>query len=102
MQWQRNTLGQSTGPERTDASAARYADACRQVAAACNVTMVDVRGAFLSTPDYKALLSDGLHLSPAGSDVVFATVMRTVRDHLPTECWPENMPLDFPDWKDLA
>lgn len=34
MQWQRNTLGQSTGPERTDASAARYADACRQVSRA--------------------------------------------------------------------
>lgn len=43
-------------------------------------------------------LTDGLHLTTAGYDVLFVELMKLIRQEIPTYA-PENLPFVLPDWK---
>ena len=83
-----------TPPSRTDENAAAYAATALRVAAAeedPRVVGVDVRSAFLAHPGgWRALLSDGLHLTAGGNGVVHAALAAAVVTAAP-ELAPESL-----------
>ncbi|KAK5050540.1 hypothetical protein LTR84_003821 [Exophiala bonariae] len=112
---------QLVGPDRNAATTAVYAAACRDVAAELNVPVLDLWTVFMTkagwTPDDAAqgrplvgsrdaprsevldgLLSDGLHFTPDGYQLVFEQLVALLVAELP-HLTPENLPMVFPDWK---
>lgn len=63
----------------------------------CRRTSASIPGAKYQLSDF---LVDGLHLTKLGYDILFSELMRLIRNNLP-DCAPENLPLVFPDWKDI-
>ena len=53
------------------------------------------------TSPYEHYLSDGLHLSPEGNNLVSDMIMSLVREHAPLVA-PESLPLDLPLWMDAT
>lgn len=55
----------------------------------------------LPNADYQLsdFLTDGLHLTKLGYDVLFLELMKLVRKTLP-KCAPENLPFVLPEWRD--
>jgi hypothetical protein len=45
------------------------------------------------------MLCDGLHLSPSGEELVYDLVVKAIEG---TDLAPSALPMDVPDWKDLA
>jgi lysophospholipase L1-like esterase len=54
-----------------------------------------------STPPWAALLSDGLHFSPAGDEVAFNAISAAIAAHA-AHLSPEALPMDAPEWRDLG
>lgn len=79
----------------TNANTGRYADAARRVAAKCNVALVDVHEAMTSSDQPAEFLSDGLHLSEKGDELIYDLVKNAIAKH-----WPElstsALTLDLP------
>ncbi len=88
-------------PERTNAAAEAYARACLEVARETDtwaLALWDVMTA-AGRPAWEEMLCDGLHLSPSGEEFVYDQVVRAIEaSHLA----PSALPMDVPDWKDLA
>ncbi|EEP75918.1 predicted protein [Uncinocarpus reesii 1704] len=102
-------------PMRSAENTKLYADACREVGRSLGIPLVDIWTAFMkeagwvegeplagskkAQPNQKlaALLSDGLHLSPAGYKIMYQKTMEVIRAKYPEEA-PENLPMLFPPW----
>ncbi|XP_058761864.1 GDSL esterase/lipase At5g45920-like [Vicia villosa] len=86
-------------PERTNEAAGKYARACIAVANECRVPVIDLWTKIQQFPNWrKDYLSDGLHLTEAGSQIVFDEVIRKLRDEGLT---PDTMPVDLPFLSDM-
>ncbi len=70
---------------------------------ACSLPVVDTWSAFQRLrPDdaWKALLSDGLHLSPSGQELLFELIMSAVQSAYP-DALPDALPMHFPHHADI-
>jgi lysophospholipase L1-like esterase len=63
---------------------AEYAEAVRQVGRTLKVPVVDLFKEILAVPGWQTqvMLPDGLHLNPAGQQLLFGAVLPTVREAL--------------------
>jgi lysophospholipase L1-like esterase len=50
-----------------------------------------------AAPGWAALLSDGLHFSPAGQEIAFNAISAAIAEHA-AHLAPEALPLDAPEW----
>ncbi|KAL1327236.1 hypothetical protein HN51_037306 [Arachis hypogaea] len=82
-------------PERTNEAAGEYAKACTAVAAECGVPVIDLWTKMQQCPDWKKeYLSDGLHLTKKGNQVVFDEVVAKLRDEgVSVESMTAELPL---------
>ncbi|XP_028774914.1 GDSL esterase/lipase At5g45920 isoform X1 [Neltuma alba] len=82
-------------PERTNEAAGQYARACTAIAGECGVPVIDLWTKMQHFPEWKKeYLSDGLHLTQSGNQVVFEEVIRKLRDEgLSVEALPVDLPL---------
>lgn len=82
-------------PERTNEAAGEYARACILVANECHVPVIDLWTKMQQSPDWKKdYLSDGLHLTNGGNQLVFEEVIRKLRDEgLSLESMAVDLPL---------
>nr|XP_022302463.1 isoamyl acetate-hydrolyzing esterase 1 homolog [Crassostrea virginica] len=76
-------------------TAGKYADACLDAARECGTKSVDFYNSMMKREDWQDALCDGLHLSSAGSQLLFY-LLRPVVDSLTSE-----LPVIYPDWKDV-
>ena len=87
LEWQVARYGSdATGvAERTDEAAAAYGTAVRELARELSLPCLDVRAAMLGegAVAWPAMLSDGLHLSAAGSAFVFDKLIDLVNTRYP-------------------
>lgn len=69
-------------PDRRLEVTAEYAEAVRQVGKALKVPVVDLFHEVLAVPGWQTqvMLPDGLHLNPAGQQLLFGAVLPTVRE----------------------
>ena len=75
---------QATGElERTDESAREYAAACLQAAQELDVPVVSLWSEMERHPNWKALLSDGVHFNPQGNQYIANCVIRAMESHYP-------------------
>jgi hypothetical protein len=65
------------------------------VAKALGIPVLDVWSLFKESEDWRALLSDGLHLTVDGNRVVFEGLEDLIRTQIP-EILPDALPLDMP------
>ncbi|XVF50324.1 hypothetical protein PTKIN_Ptkin04bG0087600 [Pterospermum kingtungense] len=104
MEYARATYGEKakTLPERTNEVAGAYARGCVELAGELGLRSVNLWSKMQEADGWqKKYLSDGLHLTPEGNEVVFQEVVRVFN-----EAWlnAADMPFDFPhhseiDWK---
>ncbi|AES63978.1 putative SGNH hydrolase-type esterase domain-containing protein [Medicago truncatula] len=82
-------------PERTNEAAGEYARACITVATECHIPYIDLWTKMQQFPDWKKVyLSDGLHLTNGGNQLVFEEVIKKLRDEgLSLESIPVDLPL---------
>lgn len=126
-EWQLQ-INEGPEPSRRAAVTKTYADAARTIAeAAANtegskVVLVDVWRLFMlragwsesSDDEYlpgdarreknevlRTLLSDGLHFTKEGYELLYGEVERVIRAELP-ECCPERMNMVCPEWQDVV
>ncbi|KAK7306574.1 hypothetical protein VNO77_44523 [Canavalia gladiata] len=86
-------------PERTNEAAGEYARACIAVAGECGIPVVDLWTKLQQFPDWKNHhLSDGLHLTQSGNQVVFEEVIAKLKDE---GLSPESVPVDLPLLSDI-
>ncbi|EXJ90764.1 hypothetical protein A1O1_03868 [Capronia coronata CBS 617.96] len=104
--------------ERTAATTAKYAAACREVGQELDLPTLDLWTLFMLKAGWtegsagpligsKAaaksqvldeLLSDGLHFTAAAYQLVFDELVKLIREKLPDHV-PERLPSIFPDWR---
>lgn len=65
------------------------------------VPVVDLWTRLQERAEWRALLSDGLHLSDAGNEAVFGELQRCLDEELP-QMHPDVLPLDMPLHGDLT
>ncbi|KAL1560308.1 GDSL esterase/lipase-like protein [Salvia divinorum] len=80
-------------PERTNEAAGQYAKQCLDVAAECGLPAIPLCEKMQQLPDWKPLLSDGLHLSQKGNKFVFDEVINILAKE---QISLETLPADFP------
>ncbi|XP_024314997.1 GDSL esterase/lipase At5g62930 isoform X2 [Brachypodium distachyon] len=81
-------------PERTNEMAGVYAGQCIELARQMDIHCIDIWSKMQATEGWQKLyLSDGLHLTPEGNDVVHKEVVHTLRG---AGLKAEDMPSDFP------
>lgn len=82
-------------PERTNEVAGNYAKASLAVAAECGVLAVDLWTRMQQLPGWQtACLSDGLHLSKTGNEIVFEEVVEALKKKgLSVETLPVDLPV---------
>ncbi|XP_045804871.1 GDSL esterase/lipase At5g45920-like [Trifolium pratense] len=86
-------------PERTNEAAGEYAKACIAVATECHIPFIDLWTKMQQTPDWKKdYLSDGLHLTKEGNQLVFEEVIKKLRDE---GLSLESIPIDLPHVSDI-
>jgi lysophospholipase L1-like esterase len=84
--------------ERDNATAGRYAAACRAVAAELGAPCVDLWSGFQQAPDWRRThLNDGLHFAPAG-DAALADALASEIDARLPHLTVDALCYDFPDW----
>ncbi|OJJ50564.1 hypothetical protein ASPZODRAFT_126449 [Penicilliopsis zonata CBS 506.65] len=102
-------------PSRTASHTKEYADAARQLASELGIPTADIWTAFMTAAGWQqgqpltgstelpnndklaSLLTDGLHFTPAGYQIVYDEVMKTIRAHWPEQT-PESLPMIYPGW----
>lgn len=67
----------------------------------CGEPCVDLWTLFHQEADWRALLSDGLHLTTDGDEAVFAAVRGVIERELP-ELAPDALPFDLPPHTDIT
>ncbi|KAG8970868.1 hypothetical protein FRC03_000086 [Tulasnella sp. 419] len=77
---------------------ADYGEAVKDLAKQVGASVVDAYKEF-EGEDLRKLLSDGLHLKPAGYDIIFNAILKIIRQKYP-HLAPENLPLALPSWED--
>lgn len=77
------TADQVTEPDRLNVVTGKYAAIGREVAAELEVPCADTWSEFQQISDWRTLLSDGLHLSPAGNAALYQLLQRTIDTQLP-------------------
>lgn len=110
---------QLDGNDRNAEHTAKYARACLQVGQELNLPVLDLWTIFMQKAGWQHgskealagskaaprnemladLLSDGLHFTNNGYDLMFDELVKVIREKLPDEV-PEKLPMIFPDWKD--
>ncbi|XP_004485872.1 GDSL esterase/lipase At5g45920 [Cicer arietinum] len=82
-------------PERTNEAAGEYAKACIAVATECQIPFIDLWTEMQRFPHWrKVYLSDGLHLTNEGNQLVFHEIIRKLREGgLNIESMPVDLPL---------
>ncbi|XP_047967959.1 GDSL esterase/lipase At5g45920 [Salvia hispanica] len=81
-------------PERTNEAACQYAKQCLDVAAECGLPAIPLCEKMQQLPDWKSLLSDGLHLSQKGNKFVFEEVISLLaKEKISLETLPADLPL---------
>uniref|UniRef100_A0AAV1URV9 SGNH hydrolase-type esterase domain-containing protein n=1 Tax=Peronospora matthiolae TaxID=2874970 RepID=A0AAV1URV9_9STRA len=92
--------------DRSDASAAKYAEACVQVAAAKNVHVLDLHTYFNSMypaeSARKAFFVDGLHLSAQGNEEVGKLLGVAINGMFGKDELARFAKWQLPDWKELV
>lgn len=76
----------------------KYAAAAAEVAKKTNVLFVDLFGEMEKHKDWQSFLSDGLHLSSKGNQLMWETLTRTIAEKAKS-CIPDALPMEFPYWK---
>ncbi|KAG8889749.1 hypothetical protein FRB98_003041 [Tulasnella sp. 332] len=76
----------------------QYGETTKALAHDLGCSVVDSQKEFEGR-DLGPLLSDGLHLKPAGYEIIFQALMGVIRKAHP-ELAPENLPMAFPSWDD--
>jgi isoamyl acetate esterase len=110
---------QLDGPDRTAKHTAKYAAAARELGAELQVPLLDLWTIFMHKAGWKEgwtgalpgskdaprntvlgdLLSDGLHFTELGYNLMFDELVTLISQRLPDHV-PEKLPMIFPDWKD--
>jgi len=91
-------LDPKADPNRLYDVTKEYAAAALAAAAAENVAVCDVHGAFDSLADWQSLLEDGLHPNARGNAVIAEAVLEAIRTHFP-DLAPSSLQMDWPDHK---
>lgn len=89
------TADQVTEPDRLNVVTGKYAAIGREIAAELGLPCADAWSEFQQNSNWRALLSDGLHLSPSGNEALYKLLQSTIDTHLP-ELRYESLPFDFP------
>jgi len=84
--------------DRDPAVTKQYGEAMKDLAKELGCGVVDSQKEF-EGKDLPPLLSDGLHLKPAGYEIIFTALMALIRQRHP-EVAPENLPMSYPSWDD--
>lgn len=90
--------------ERTNQVTGQYADAAKRLGEDAQIPVLNLWEEFqTASPDEweKVFLSDGLHLSPPGNELVGRLVLELIEKKL-NHISAASIPWDFPDWKDLV
>ena len=90
--------------ERTNQVTGQYANAAKRLGEEVQIPVLNLWEEFqkASPEDWKTVfLSDGLHLSPAGNELVGRLVLELIEKKL-NHISVASIPWDFPDWKDLV
>ena len=69
--------------ERTNCNAGKYASKCVEIGHATQIPVLDLWTAMQSESNWASLLSDGLHLSPAGNRFVGRAMVHSIQQHYP-------------------
>ncbi|KAK7306572.1 hypothetical protein VNO77_44521 [Canavalia gladiata] len=86
-------------PERTNEAAGEYARACIAVAGECGIPVVDFWTKLQQFPEWKKNhLSDGVHLSQSGNQILFEEVIAKLKEE---GFSPESMPADLAFLSDI-
>ncbi|OAP54776.1 hypothetical protein AYL99_11224 [Fonsecaea erecta] len=105
--------------ERTAEHTATYASACREVGKETGIPILDLWTIFMTKAGWREgstgaligckdaprnavlgeLLSDGLHFTPQGYQLMYEELVQVIKEKLPDQL-PEKLPMIFPDWKD--
>ncbi|KAK7330496.1 hypothetical protein VNO77_24691 [Canavalia gladiata] len=81
-------------PERTNKVTGQYANACVEIAKEMGVHYINLWSKMQETDGWqKKFLSDGLHLTPEGNDVVYQEVIKVLNE---AGLSADKMPFDFP------
>lgn len=84
LAFQRLRNPSQVAPDRTDATAGSYAAAARRAAAACEVELLDLYESMHAQEQPAGhYLSDGLHLSEAGGELVCNLLIALIAERLP-------------------
>lgn len=88
--------------ERTNEVSGQYADAVIALGAELDLPVVNLWQEFQKINEWgTTLLNDGLHLTPAGNQLVGKLVLRAISENF-VELQPEKMKWDLPEWCALA
>ncbi|KZT51244.1 SGNH hydrolase [Calocera cornea HHB12733] len=92
-------IGQTT-PDRTNKVTKQYAAAILEVGLELGVPVVDLFTEFEKVPEaeWDTLFSDGLHLTPAGYQLLYSALLALIKTKYPA-LDPDTMPMVFPDWQ---
>jgi len=92
-------------PCRSGESAAAYATACLEAGKELGVTIIDVHTLFSNDPRGRNLFTDGLHLAPAGSELLFNElwpwVERKIIEFKGGKVGEESLQQNFPYWMEF-
>ncbi|PRP79524.1 hypothetical protein PROFUN_12715 [Planoprotostelium fungivorum] len=83
---------------RSAADAEAYSRAAIRAASSKQCHSLDLYQQMMSQPNWKDLLSDGLHLSRSGNAFVYRSLMQYIKKQVPTAA-PGQLKEDFPNWR---
>jgi len=92
----------SMWPDRSNPVAMVYGAAAARAAAAAGASLFDAYAHVMAASGdaWPAALSDGLHLSRSGGEVICAGLLAHIAEHHPS-AHPDALPLDAPLWRDM-
>ncbi|XP_032980545.1 isoamyl acetate-hydrolyzing esterase 1 homolog isoform X2 [Rhinolophus ferrumequinum] len=95
--WEKQCLMQGCKLNRLKSVVGEYARACLQVAQECGTDVLDLWTLMQRDgQDFSSYLSDGLHLSPKGNEVLSSHLWPLIEKKV------SSLPLLLPYWRDVA
>ncbi|XP_062064920.1 isoamyl acetate-hydrolyzing esterase 1 homolog isoform X1 [Lepus europaeus] len=95
--WEKECIAQGHRLNRRNAVVGEYASACVQVAQDCGTDVLNLWALMQEgSQDFSAYLSDGLHLSPEGSEFLFSHLWPLIEGKV------ASLPWLLPHWQDVA
>ena len=96
----RATANDDSLPRDRDAdTTCAYAAEVLRVARERHLAFLDLHGAMLAHDDWRSLLSDGLHFSPLGNDLMARELLRAIKEQVPSMA-PSALPFGSVYWRD--